>query len=116
VFGDTLLIEMKGATFDIRSEPLSGADPLNHIEWRGSVIIKMVETVPYRMEVRSNGAWGEWDEWKVGGDGLSDGTFEFVKKDDSQWFFVSNDGPEIKYIALKYFLAEFPSPSCSDAM
>jgi hypothetical protein len=87
-----VLIEMKGATFDIRSDPLSGADPLNHIEWRGSVIIKMIEAVPYRTRRRSNGAWGEWDEWEVGENGIRGGLSqadEFAKK-NGQWFFVSN--------------------------
>ena len=106
----TQLTEMKGATFGIQSAPLSAADELNGLE--SNVFVTMAKAAPYRHRRRSNGVWGEWDEWAGGGDGEPVVLQQFVKK-NGQWFFVTSTNGT--YTALAAALGAIVSPLCSDA-
>jgi hypothetical protein len=53
------LIEAKGITFNISSQPLSEADKLNQLEWSGEV--NVVAVASRRKPMQPGAAWKDWE-------------------------------------------------------
>ena len=57
------LSEFKGFTYQLKSEPLSEADRLNGLEWRGGWV---TGSTSERIRDRKGGVWEKWEEWEPG--------------------------------------------------
>jgi len=108
--------ELKSAAFGIEPEPLSEADRLNDIQWKGFTTVKWKAS---RSRWGPKGIGEDWGEWKDDSDAFRGGPMSatpLVKK-NGQWFVVNPDYLVMggsKYTALADFLATIVSPSCAD--
>jgi hypothetical protein len=102
------LAEYKGISFStvaVKPEPLSYADRLNGVQWKGDVMLPSFSV--YRYRDRSYGKWQPWQDWQSPEKdfrGLS------LQKKNGQWF---SDGNTDGLVPIEHWLSGRNLPSCT---